>query len=111
MKDRRTQEEEQVPRTSFQFSIWQIMFWTVAAAVVFAVMKLYPLAAFFIVVSAAIYVLIGPFVILFITIAAGPERNGSLSLDYGPTKFLIGAWIVCVVGVAAIALIAYAELI
>lgn len=104
-------ERQVATRGAWQFSIWQLLFGTIASSVLFALLKLFPGLLYFFLIIAFAYMSLGPFIITFVAIALGPTKNNSVSLDYGPIKVLLALWFLAVLTVIVFATLVSAGLI
>lgn len=99
------------PRGSWQFNIWQLLFGTIAASMLFAMLKVFPGLLYFFLIIAVAYMAFGPFIITFVAIVFGPTKNNSISLNYGPIKVLFVLWFLSVLTVIVFATLVSAGLI
>lgn len=107
MEHDRAKFDERVAKKSFQFGISLILLLTAPAALVVACVKYLPVAVYVSMILAFFGVPIIPFVILFATIALSPEKKGHLSVNHRSSKFLVAAWIICVMISASTCLLIY----
>ncbi len=105
MDDNGDQISEGLEARSFQFGIWQLLYWTAVTAVVLASMIYVPGVLILAILFAFTFVPVGPVVILFLTISFAPDKNGQLSFNHWPVKVLAIVWCICVMIVVAFCLL------